>query len=110
MKLQHKNILKNGWNEKPFLEKMAHIGSEVYRANKWRNISKSDSDAAFIRSLELIDITKDSGLTFPQLKELCRIREFWVDFYKYDNIYNSTAEFFDKYFMWLTVRNKVGAK
>ena len=61
---------------------------------------------AFIRSLELFDLSKKSKFTYPQYKELLRMREIWVDFFKYDNRYNSTEESINKYFMYITIGYK----
>jgi len=43
--IQHKELSQGRWQEKPFLEQMANIGSEVYRAINWeeriiKNIQK----------------------------------------------------------------------
>ena len=87
------------WNKRPFLEQMANIGSEVYRAISWKEKNIEYSNMAFIRSLELFDLTKESELSYPQDRELTRMREMWVDYFMYDNQYNSTKEFFNNYFM-----------
>ncbi len=104
--IQHKKQAEGEWTKKSFLEQMANIGSEVYRAVSWREKNKEYSNMAFNRSLELFDLTKSSKLTYPQYKELTRMREIWVDFFKYDNQYNSTREGINKYFMYLTVAYK----
>lgn len=102
--IQHKKQADGIWKSKPFLEQMANIGSEVYRAINWRNKGNEEfAQMAFVRSLELFDLTKESNLTLPQFKELLRMREIWVDFFKYENQYNSTAEDINKYFMYLTI-------
>lgn len=102
--IQHKNIADGIWQEKPFLEQMANIGSEVYRAINWsQKNNKEYSQMAFIRSLELFDLSKQAKLTGPQFKELCRAREIWVDYFAFDNDYKSTAESINKYFFELTV-------
>ena len=101
--IQHSKQAQGDWNKKPFLEQMANIGSEVYRAINWKEKNREYSEMAFIRSLELFDLTKESKLTYPQYKELLRMREIWVDFFKYDNQYKSTEESINKYFMYLTV-------
>lgn len=103
--IQHKELYYSGrWAKMPFLEQMANIGSEVYRAISAKSNNRiEDAELAFIRSLELIDFTLECKLTSPQLKELCRLRELWVDFFKYDNEYKSDSKFFNDYFMWLTV-------
>jgi len=105
--IQHKNLANGEWNKKSFLEQMANIGSEVYRAINWREKGNDEyAHMAFVRSLELFDLTKGSKLTDSQYKELCRMREIWVDYFQYDNEYSSTAESINKYFMYLTIAFK----
>jgi hypothetical protein len=104
--IQHKNLANGRWQEMPFLEQMANIGSEVYRALKWKGKNNKYARSAFLRSLELFDLTKESKLTFPQYKELTRMREIWVDYFEYDNKYNSTAESINRYFTYLTIAYK----
>ncbi len=105
--IQHKKLSQGDWQKKPFLEQMANIGSEVYRAINWRNKNNEEyAQMAFVRSLELFDLTKESKLTFSQYKELTRMRETWVDFFAYENQYNSTEEEINNYFMYLTLAFK----
>jgi hypothetical protein len=105
--VQHKEQAEGEWQKKSFLEQMANIGSEVYRAINWRDKGNDEyAQMAFIRSLELFDLSKDSKLTYPQYKELLRMREIWVDYFKYDNEYNSTEENINKYFMYTTIASK----
>ncbi len=90
--IQHKNQAEGEWIKKPFLEQMANIGSEVYRAINWRNKGNEEyAQMAFIKSLELFDLSKNSKFTYPQYKELLRMRDMGR-FLKYDNQYNSTQE------------------
>jgi len=105
--IQHKNLSQGNWQSKPFLEQMANIGSEVYRAINWKEKGNEEyAQMAFERSLELFDLTKESELTYPKYKELLRMREIWVDYFKYDNDYNSTAESINNYFKYLTIAFK----
>ena len=105
--IQHKKQAKGIWRKRPFLEQMANIGSEVYRAINWRNKGNEEyAQLAFERSLELFDLTKKSKLTYPKYKELLRMREIWVDYFRYDNEYNSTQEDINKYFMYMTIASK----
>lgn len=105
--IQHKDLAKGRWQKMPFLEQMANIGSEVYRAINWRDKGDQEyAQSAFIRSLELFDLTKESKLTYSQYKELCRTRETWVDYFAYENIYDSKKEDFNNYFMQLTIAFK----
>ena len=102
--IQHKKQAQGEWIKKSFLEQMANIGSEVYRAMNWRDKGNEEyAQMAFIKSLELFDLSKSSKFTYPQYKELLRMREIWVDFFKYDNEYNSTQDSINKYFMYTTI-------
>ncbi len=104
--IQHKQQSEGLWQKKSFLEQMANIGSEVFRATQWKEKNSEYSEMAFIRSLELFDLSKDSKHTITQLKELTRIREIWVDYFKYKNQYNSTAVSINQYFAGLTIAYK----
>jgi hypothetical protein len=105
--IQHKSLSKGRWQKKSFLEQMANIGSEIYRAINWKEKNNKEySEKAFVRSLELFDMSKSSKLTHTQLKELLRAREIWVDFFKYENIFNSTGEGINNYFKYLTISSR----
>ena len=105
--IQHKQQASGEWFKKPFLEQMANIGSEVYRAINWKNKNNKEyAEMAFIRSLELFDLSTQSKLTPSQYRELTRMREIWVDYFKYDNQYSSTAQSINNYFMYLTIAYK----
>lgn len=102
-KPQHIEQSQGAWHQKSFLEQMANIGSEVYRAITWKKKNKEYSHQAFDRSLELFDLTKNSKLSYAQYKELTRMREIWVDYYEYGNSYHSTEESINAYFRYLTI-------
>lgn len=102
MKTQHRELASGRWHKMPFLEQMANIGSEVERSISWREKKNEEfSKMAFFRSLELIDLTLSSPISFSQRKEICRVREVWTDFFAYNNQYKSTKENWRKYFMYL---------
>ena len=105
--VQHKKQSQGDWHKRPFLEQIANIGSEVYRAINWRKKNNEEyAELAFERSLELFDLSKGSKLLYSEYKELLRMREIWVDYFKYDNVYNSTEEDINKYFMYSTIASK----
>lgn len=106
--LQHTKCAQGRWIKKTFTEQMAQIGSEVYRAIKWKSHSNDVyGKAAFDRSLELFDLSKNSKLSPSQFRELTRMRELWVDYFQEKNEYNSTSEWINGYFtqMAVAVRN-----
>ena len=91
----------------PFMEQMANIGSEVGRTSKWVNKNKPKmAESAFLRALELIDLTimhgrLNSPLRSSMLRELCRIRESFCGAYESSDIL--TLDWLDKYFATFAV-------
>jgi len=99
MNYQHKELAAGRWQELSFLEQMANIGSEVERVINWKE--KRDDNyswAAFERALELLDLTIADPKNKTRLRELCRIREVFADYFAADNSYQSTAEQWRRYF------------
>jgi hypothetical protein len=102
---QHTGLTAESWGKMPFLKRLANIGSEVIRAIKWKEKKNPEyADLAFIRALELFDLTYQTNTTESQQKELCRLREAWVDYYKYDNTFKTDSKFWNNYFNYITVR------
>lgn len=111
MSNQHKTLAKGRWKSLSFLEQMANIGSEVERTISWNEKNNAVySDKAFIRSLELFNMTLDSNLTLSQRKEVARAREIWTDFIRYGNQYKSDKEQWRRYFLQLLVAYKMRQK
>jgi hypothetical protein len=105
--IYHTGLTIEKWGSFPFLTRLANIGSEVYRAISWREKQRSDyAELAFNRSLELFDATKSTTLNAAQLKEICRLRELWADYFAGDNKFASDKKFFNDYFNFITVRSK----
>lgn len=98
MSYQHKELAAGRWRELSFFEQMANVGSEVERAIKWRGKNQAYGQAAFERALELLDLTADDSKNRLRLKELLRLREVLVDYFKYDNIYGSSDKKWQNYF------------
>jgi len=110
MKFQHKNLSEGRWFKLHFLEQMANIGSEVERAISWKK--KGDKEymtKAVERALELLYLTIEDKKNKIHLKELCRLREFLIDYFYFENEYNSSEDFWQKYFYpfyWMTAKFK----
>jgi hypothetical protein len=99
MTVYHKNT-QHTWHTKSLMEQMANIGAEVGRSIKWRSKGKEEmSKKAFYRALELFDFTIADAKNRDRLREIVRARGFFVDYYMGDNISNSTAESWDRYFL-----------
>ncbi len=101
--MQHKTLAQGRWNSFSFLEQMAHIGSEVERTIKWKNKDKGVlAEKAFIRALELIDLTIEDNKNRSRLREIVRVREALADHLYFENEYNSTDQQWQKYFYYFT--------
>ena len=101
MNYQHKTLAAGRWSDFSFAEQMANVGSEVGRVINWKAKGKQTyANSAFDRALELLDLTiADKRNCSSRLRELCRVRETLVDFIVFDNIYESTAQQWKKYFL-----------
>lgn len=98
MTYQHKELAKGRWFQIPFLEQMAHIGSEVERAILWREKNKDYCMKAIERGLELIDLTVADEKNRKRLKEVLRMREVLLDYFCGDNQYGSSDKLWRNYF------------
>lgn len=93
------------------MEQMANIGSEVERAISWKEKRKEElSMGAFFRALELFDLTIEGvGRDGAKLKELCRAKEFFCDYYIGENQYHQTKEMWQKYFYHFTCKARIAS-
>jgi len=98
MNIQHKQMAAGRWFEFSLIEQMANIGSEIFRTISWREKDIKTSQAAFYRGLELLDLTIADPKNQNRLKELLRVREVLIDYFLYDNQYQSTEQQWQNYF------------
>lgn len=95
----HKQLAQGGWQKFNCIEQLANIGSEIERTIKWKEKGNSDlSDKAFIRALELLELSIDDQKNRNRLKELVRLYEVLVDYFAGDNSYKSSDKLWRKYF------------
>lgn len=92
----HKEASAGRWFKFTILEQLANVGSEVDRAITWKNRgNKEYAEQSFFRSLELLTLTiTDKKNKGPRLRELCRVREFLIDYFLFDNQYGFTDDAF----------------
>ncbi|MBR4474615.1 MAG: hypothetical protein IKS55_13370 [Oscillospiraceae bacterium] len=86
--IRHKEIAKSGrWTELPFAQQVANIGSEVFRAGKWKAKGKTErAQNAADRALELLDFTVSGMLEeHRNPRELLRMRELLCDYFYGEN-------------------------
>lgn len=96
----HRDLAAGRWWTMSLADQLANAGADVGRAI---NAKRADDAARFQpaleRALELIDLTlADPRRTWPQLKEIARMREVVCDYLVGDNVYSSTPEWIDAYF------------
>jgi len=104
MTYQHKALAEGGWTRLSFVEQMAHIGSEVIRADRWQTKGNTAyAHLAFGRALELLDLCLTATQPLPRLRELTRLREVIVDYFIGENIYQSTSQLWHSYFLPFTI-------
>lgn len=98
MKFYHPQMAAGRWQKYTLIEQMANIGSEVFRAIKWKKKNKKYADLAFERALELFDLSLADSKNRNRLKEIARAREAFADYYLFDNFYGTSDKFWQNYF------------
>lgn len=97
--MQHPLLASGRWFEFSFPEQMANVGSEVERTISWKNKGNAHySRLAFVRALELMDLTITDKRNISKLTELTRTREVLVDYFAGTNVYKSSDTLWQKYF------------
>lgn len=115
--IQHKDLADGRWSAVSFPMQMANIGSEVSRAIKWREKGRLDRmEQACIRALELFDLTLESCCNDSlkrqrgRLKELCRAREEFCDFFYGSNEFNTDLARLQRYYDQFALMKEKGTR
>lgn len=99
MTAAHHDLAAGRWFELALVEQLAHVGSEVERAMRWREKGNAEyARRAFERALELLDLTIADARHRSRLRELTRLREVLADSFWFENRYGSTDESWHRYF------------
>jgi hypothetical protein len=98
---RHESLAAGRWQTLSLVEQMGNVGSEVGRALRAKEQGNDPRMwAALERALELLDLTiADPHLTRGRRREVLRAREVVCDYLVGDNIYRSTPESLDRYFL-----------
>lgn len=94
----HQGLTREKWQKHSFFAQMGNVGSEIGRTINWRIKNKEQSQAAFFRGLELLDLTIIDPKNRKRLKEICRVREALGDYFCGDNEFGSTDSGWEQYF------------
>jgi hypothetical protein len=97
----HAGLAGGRWATLTLAEQLGNAGADVGRAIRAREEGDQGRfAAAFDRALELLDLTlADPRWSGPRIRELARTREVVCDFLAGDNVYRSSPELLDNYFL-----------
>jgi hypothetical protein len=96
----HQDLAAGRWNELTLMEQLANIGSEVGRAARARSTGNEQRlERALDRALELFDLTIADERWRGRLREITRAREIVCDYLVGDNVYGSSPESLDAWFL-----------
>lgn len=98
MAFQHSSMAAGRWFEYSLCEQMGNIGSEVGRANRWKEKDPALFEGAVFRAIELIDLTLSDKRWKNRLREIARSREVLCDAFTGGKEYHSSFAELEKYF------------
>ena len=99
--IRHGDLAAGRWWTLSLPEQMGNIGREVSRTFKWKSRNPEIAERALVRALELIDLKLDDPRhrrSVARLREICRVREVFLDFAVGPNQYGSTERSLQRYF------------
>ena len=86
------------WFRFTFNQQMGNIASEISRAIHFKNQQDVNHlELALLRTIELLDLTKEDTKNIKRLKEVCRFKEVVADWYCNTNIYSIDPEALKNY-------------
>lgn len=102
---RHESLAAGRWQTLSLVEQLGNVGSEVGRVLRAKQQGNDRRIwAALERALELLDLTiADPRLAGGRRREVLRAREVVCDYLVGDNIYRSTSESLDRYFLSFAV-------
>ncbi len=99
----HKHLASGRWHSLSLTEQLANVGSEVARAGRWFDRDRDRCEQAFVRALELLDLTIADPRWKGRRKELTRARELLCDTMYGGKLYGSDWASLDRYFFHFAV-------
>jgi len=108
MSYVHENLAAGRWQTLPLVEQLANVGSDVARASQWQGKDPEHCEQAFLRALELLDLTICDARWKGRRKELARARELLCDAMFGGVAYGSDLASLDRYFFHFAVAARAG--
>ncbi|MEK7294547.1 MAG: hypothetical protein AAB049_06170 [Nitrospirota bacterium] len=103
MAVQHEGLAAGNWHRRSLVDQLANVGSEVGRMRRWHGQDLPRCERAFLRALELLDLTIGDARWRGRRKELSRVRAFLCDAMLGGKEYGSTLDGLDRYFLAFAV-------
>jgi hypothetical protein len=103
MAVQHRELAAGSWYQRSLVDQLANVGSEVGRMRRWQGQNPERCERAFLRALELLDLTLNDARWRGHRKELSRVRTFLCDAMSGGKEFGSTLEDMDRYFLAFAV-------
>jgi hypothetical protein len=108
MSYMHTNLAAGRWQTLPLVEQLANVGSDVARAARWEGKDSQRCEQAFLRALELLDLTIGDLRWKGRRNELTRARELLCDAMLGGTAYGSDLASLDRYFFHFAVAARAG--
>ncbi|MCX7661887.1 MAG: hypothetical protein N2Z79_04305 [Candidatus Omnitrophica bacterium] len=96
----YKEISKDRWFTLSFAEQMAHLGSEISRANRWKDKDTLVFWRTVERALELFYLVIKDKRWKNRLKEISRLKELFCDAVLGAKDYKTTLADLERYFYY----------
>ncbi|MBP8105799.1 MAG: hypothetical protein KAY79_16310 [Nitrospira sp.] len=108
MSYVHANLAAGRWQSLSLMEQLANVGSDVARASRWQGKDPQRCEQAFLRALELLDLSIMDDRWRGRRKELLRARELLCDAMLGGAVYGSDLASLDRYFFHFAVAARAG--
>lgn len=108
MSNRHAGLAAGRWRTLPLVEQLANVGSDVARAARWQGKDHERCEQAFLRALELLNLTIEDARWKGRRKELARARECLCDAMFGGTAYGNTLTSLDRYFFHFAVAARAG--
>ena len=108
MSYVHENLAAGRWQSLSLMEQLANVGSDVARASRWQGKDSQRAEQAFLRALELLDLSIADDRWRGRRKELTRARELLCDAMQGGTQYGSNLASLDRYFFHFAVAARAG--
>lgn len=104
VKVYYPGLLESGsWFRLSLMEQLANIGTELDRCIRRKNEGRlEESHVFFEATLTLLDYTIADPKHGARIREVVRAKELLIDYFVYDNVHQTSDEYWHNYFMFFS--------